>query len=109
MGETHQITLELDRAMPGLKGKSRTPHMPEIRLKELRIELIGDGASPKELFRFERQALKRQNMTLAQAKRGRVDTVSIPKETGLRRGLHCFIPVEDFPRYRPGSIESENR
>ncbi len=40
MGEAQQITLEFDRAVPGLKGKSSAPHKPEISLKERRIEVI---------------------------------------------------------------------
>ena len=34
--ESMQVTLELYRAMPGLKGEGRRPHVPEFRLEERR-------------------------------------------------------------------------
>ena len=48
MSETHQIALELDCAMPGLKSEGGTPHVPEVRLKETRAELVGDRSTAQE-------------------------------------------------------------
>ena len=63
--EAHQIAFELDCAMPWLKGKGGAPHVPEVRLKEPRIKLIGDRAAAKEMLRLERQTFKRENVILA--------------------------------------------
>ena len=43
MGEAHEIALEFDRAVPGLKGEGRAPHEPEIGLEKRGVELIGDA------------------------------------------------------------------
>ena len=40
VSEAYQITFKLDSAMPGLKSECSAPHVPEVRLKEPRIELI---------------------------------------------------------------------
>jgi hypothetical protein len=107
--EAQQVAFKLDCAMPRLKGERGTPHAPEICLKERRIKLIGNRASSKELLGFKSQVFDGQNMTLAQTEPGRIDPVSIPKKTGLGRGLHGFVPIKDFPRYRPGTIKGGNR
>src|ERR1035437_8591307 len=67
VSEAHQIAFELDCAMPGLKSEGGTPHVPEVRLKERRGELVGDRSPSKKLLRFDRQALEVENIFLAQA------------------------------------------
>ena len=42
LDEPVQVAFELDRAVPGLKGKGRRPHMPECGRKEFRREPVGD-------------------------------------------------------------------
>jgi hypothetical protein len=83
VSETHQIAFEFDCAMPGLKGEGGTPHVPEVRLKERRGELVGDRGSSKKLLRFDRQAFEVENIPLAQTKPGRIDPASISKKAGL--------------------------
>src|ERR1017187_9331270 len=109
VSEAHQIAFELDCAMPGLKSEGGTPHVPEVRLKERRIKLIGDPTAPKEGFWFECQSLEVENVLLAQTKTGTIDPVTISKQPRLGGGLHRFVPVKYLLRCRPGSIESRNR
>ena len=42
--EAMQVALELDRAVPGLKGEGRLPHVPEMRREERRRQPVGDAA-----------------------------------------------------------------
>jgi hypothetical protein len=96
-------------AMPRLKDEGGTPHAPEICLKERKIKPIGNRASSKELLGFKSQAFDGQNRTLAQTETGRIDPVSIPKESGLGRSLRDFVPIKDFSRYCPSPIDGGNR
>ena len=83
VSEAHQIAFELDCAMPGLKSEGSAPHVPEVRLKESRGKLVGDRSSSEKLLRFDRQALKVENILLAQTKPRRINPASISKEAGL--------------------------
>ena len=104
-----QIASELDSAMPGLECECRAPHQPEIRLKERRVELIGDGAPAEHSLRFRCQTLQIKDVLFAQAKFGAVDSLSSAHETGLRGGLHGLVPVEDFLSDGLASIQRRNR
>src|ERR1035438_6580694 len=109
VSEAHQIAFELDCAMPGLKSEGGTPHVPEVRLKEPRCELVGDRSPSKKLLRFYRQAHEVEDIFLAQAKTGTIDPVTTPKQPRFGSGLHCLVPVKYLLRHRFGPIESRNR
>src|SRR6266702_7407560 len=108
MSEAQQIALEFDRAVPGLKGKCRTPHKPEVCLKERGIEVVRYPASTENSFRLKPQALDGQDMSFAQAEFGSVEPVSTPKESGFGRGFHRLIPFEDLLRDRLAFIEGRD-
>ena len=80
MGETQQISLELDRAVPGLEGEGRTPHEPEIGFEEVGLEVIRDGTPSKESFGFQSQTFNGQDVFLAQAEFGSIDAVPLPEK-----------------------------
>src|SRR5580698_6830219 len=65
VGKAHEITLELECAMPRLEGKCSAPHEPEIGLEEGGLELVRDAASSQQIFRLKFQALNCQDMLLA--------------------------------------------
>jgi hypothetical protein len=65
MSEAQQIALEFDRAVPGLKGKCRTPHKPEVCLKERGIKVVANSASTENCFRLNPKALDGQDMSFA--------------------------------------------
>ena len=58
VGEAHEIAFELNCAMPGLKRKGSTPHVPEVSLKEIRRKLVGDHGPSKQFLRLHRQTLE---------------------------------------------------
>ena len=109
VGEAHQIAFELNCAMPRLKRKGSTPHVPEVSLKEIRRKLVGDHGPSKQLLRLHRQTLEVENIFLAQAKTGTVDPLTVPKQPRLGGGLHRLVPVKYLLRHRLRPIESWNR
>src|SRR5215469_7467123 len=109
MRKTDKISLELDRTMPWLKGKRRTPHKPEICLKEGGVELVRNAASSEKPLWLKPQSLDGQDMFFAQAKLRRGDSVSAPNEPRFGRGLQHLILLEDLLRNRLALIESGNR
>src|ERR1017187_7699819 len=88
MSETHQIALKLDRAVPWLKSKGRTPHKPEVCFKERGVELVRNAGSCKQPLRLKLQAFDGENVLFAQTELRSVEPVSPSKETGLGRGFH---------------------
>ena len=68
--KSHQITFELRRAVPRLKGKGGTPHQPEVGLKERGIELVRDGGVSQQAFGLERQTFDVEDLPFAEAELG---------------------------------------
>ena len=83
MREAEQITLELDRAVPGLKGKGGTPHEPEVGLEKRRIEVIGDAASPQQRLWLQPQALEVRICFSLRPNLGASTRCPLTEETGM--------------------------
>jgi hypothetical protein len=86
VSEAQEVALELDRAVPGLEGKCRTPHEPEVCLEERRVELVRNAASSEHSLRLKLQALDGQDMLFAQPKLGSVDPFRFFKDYDLVTG-----------------------
>jgi hypothetical protein len=99
VSEPNQISLELNGTVPGLEGKGRTSHEPEIGAEEARIKLIGGAGSPQHDLRLELQPFDRTDMSLTQAEVRSVDRFTAAEEAGLGRGLHRLVPFEYLLSY----------
>src|SRR5208283_678626 len=105
VGEAHQVALELYGAVPRLKGERRTPHEPEIRLKERGIELVRDAALSEHILRLKLEALNGQDVFFTQTEHRSIHPVPLAEEAGFGRGLYRLVKLKYLLRDRFGFIQ----
>ena len=109
VGETNEIALEFDGAVPRLKGEGRAPHEPEIGLEERGVELIGNHRGAQHALRFERQALDGQDVGFAEPELGSRLPLALAHQAGLGRGLHRLVPGEGLLGHGSALVERRDR